>query len=92
MGMFGLLSYVICCIRRQVRQAVAGAVTANSSKSVVNTGMPIANSVPMARIGRDGKSSIVHGVLVPPGQQYGAQRRQNMPCERQALLDGVTGF
>jgi hypothetical protein len=49
--------------------------------------------MPMARIGKDGKSSIVHGVLVGAVQPHeGQQGKRRVASERQALLEGVTGF
>lgn len=94
LGMFGLVSYVVCCLRRQVRQAVASAIATRGATGMANGNAPPATGMHMARIGKDGKSSIVHGVLVGAAQQphegQGGKRRS--ASERQALLEGVTGF
>jgi hypothetical protein len=92
-GMFGLVSYVVCCLRRQVRQAVASAMATRGGAGTANGNAPLATGMPMARIGKDGKSSIVHGVLVGAVQQHeGQQGKRRVASERQALLEGVTGF
>ena len=92
LGMFGLVSYVVCCLRRGVRQAVAGAIATKGKAVMVNTNDPTATGVPMARIGKDGKASIVHGVLVGAVQNGVGHGKKRGASERQALLEGVTGF
>lgn len=82
-GMFGIVSYLVCCLRMQVRQVVAGAATKNGGLN-----SQIATSVPVARIGRDGKASIVQGVLLSSNEG----QMKGLKAERQALLSGVTGF
>jgi hypothetical protein len=88
LGMFGLVLYMACCLRRQVRLAVASAMgmPGRDAEKVDTAG----SSVAMARINPDGKTSVVTGVRVGNMIVSGARARSG--DERHRLLDGVSGF
>jgi hypothetical protein len=89
-GMFGCLAYFLFCVRH---------TTANAFTAIGNTdkpGAPLSTGVPVARIGADGRPSIVRGVVVGSMAGSGAAprfKKAQLDEQRQSLLgDGMKGF